>query len=240
MAFSRGFLIRAIGFGGWLVRAVWWPWLRVQIVCDAAASDPRVEPRRRILCLWHENLLVGLLPFTKCNLKVLVSQSKDGEAITSIIEALGFSTVRGSSQRGGAQAVREMLRAIDDNCIAITPDGPKGPRREMKDGVTFLGSRAEVPITPLALAFGRAYFFRSWDQMAFPWFATRIVIYLGPALMVPRSADKEDLERFTRELQQRMDAAHTRAPELLAEWERTGKRPAAVDNQPPAQLKAAA
>ena len=127
MALSTRLLLRICAIAGWLLRALGWPTLRVQVVRDADAGDPRDEPRRRIICLWHEDLIVGLVPFMQSNLKVLVSQSKDGEFISRVVEALGFSTVRGSSKRGGAQALREMLRTVDENCIAIMADGPKGP-----------------------------------------------------------------------------------------------------------------
>lgn len=239
MALSTRILLRVFAIAGWLLRNIGGPTLRIQVVRDVDAADPRDEPRRRILSLWHEDLLVGLVPFMRSNLKVLVSQSKDGEFISKVVEALGCSTVRGSSKRGGAQALREMLRVIDENCIAIMADGPKGPRQKMKDGLTFLASRAGVPITPVALAYGRAHRFNSWDKFAFPWVFSTVVIYLGPALHVPESADKDELARFTEQLQERMDAAQVRVGELLDEWLRTGKRPATVEQSRP-QLRAAA
>src|SRR5688500_7464140 len=108
----------------------WWSTLRIHIDCVQPELDPRVRPANCILSTWHEDLIAGCVSFSRCNLKVLVSHSKDGDYISQTIEGLGFSTIRGSSKRGGAQALREMLRAIADNCLAITPDGPKGPRRE--------------------------------------------------------------------------------------------------------------
>jgi hypothetical protein len=210
---------------GLLLRCTWWLTLRIEIVCEDAASDPRRLPRRRILSLWHEDIICSCVSFANCNLKVLVSHSKDGDYISRTIEALGFTTIRGSSKRGGAQALREMIGALENHCIAITPDGPKGPRQEVKHGVTYLASRTGVPIVALGVAYSRAHRFGSWDRMAFPWPWSRTVIYLLSPLEVPRSADKEDLDAFTSRLQQRMQAAQLRAIELLAEWQRTGRPP---------------
>jgi lysophospholipid acyltransferase (LPLAT)-like uncharacterized protein len=204
----------------------WWRSQRVAIVCADPASDPRAHSSRRILSMWHEDLMIGCVAFRESNLKVLVSHSKDGDFITPTIEGLGFSTIRGSSKRGGAQALREMIREVRANCIAIMPDGPKGPRRVVKDGVTYLSSRAEAPIIPLGCAYSCAIRFRSWDRMAYP-ILSKIVIYVMPAIEVPRNAERLELELHTVELQQHMLTAQARALDLLAEWQRTGREPEA-------------
>jgi lysophospholipid acyltransferase (LPLAT)-like uncharacterized protein len=202
----------------------WWGSQRVVIICADPAVDPRAHASGLILSMWHEDLMTGCVAFRESNLKALVSHSNDGEYITRIIERIGFSTIRGSSKRGGAQAMREMIREVQENCIAIMPDGPKGPRHVVKDGVTYLSSRAGAPIVPLGCAYSRAIRFRSWDRMAYP-ILSKIVIYVMPAIEVPRSAERTELDRYTTELQQHMLTAQSRALDLLAEWQRTGQQP---------------
>jgi lysophospholipid acyltransferase (LPLAT)-like uncharacterized protein len=226
MAIRSSWFKNLIVSGALFLFRSWWSSMRIVIVCADPAYDPRVHTSRLILSMWHEDLMTGCLAFRDSNLKALVSHSNDGDHITRTIEGIGFSTIRGSSKRGGAQAMREMIRQVQENCIAIMPDGPKGPRRVVKDGVTYLSSRSGAPIVALGCAYSRAIRFRSWDRMAYPVFS-KIVIYVMPALVVPRDADRTEFDQYTAELQQRMQTAQERALELLADWQRTGKPPEA-------------
>lgn len=193
----------------------WFGTLRVQIVRAHPHDDPRERPTSSILSVWHEDLMVGCLAFAPHGLQVLVSQSREGNAITRTIEGLGFSAIRGSSKRGGVQAMRHMLKQIGTTNLAITPDGPKGPRQQVKEGITYLASRSGAPIVPMGLAYNCAYRFRTWDRLAWalPW--SRIVIYLMPALHIPPGADKDSLGQYTAQLQTSMQEATRRARQCL-------------------------
>jgi lysophospholipid acyltransferase (LPLAT)-like uncharacterized protein len=226
MAIRSSWFKNLIVSGSLALFRAWWSTLRIHIVCPDTASDPRGHSSQLILSMWHEDLVAGCVSFRNRNLKVLVSHSNDGNYITRTIEGIGFSTIRGSSKRGGAQALREMIRAVGENCIAITPDGPTGPRREVKEGITYLASRAEAPIVALGCAYSNGHRFRSWDQTVLMWPWSRVVIYVMPRLEVPRSSGKDELDGYTAELQQRMKTAQTCATQILAEWQRTGRPPA--------------
>ncbi len=229
MAIGNGWLRKTIvTLALWLGRC----WLRtVRIHIEIA--DPSLDSRQRlagcIYCIWHEDIIAGAMAFGEYNLKVLVSQSQDGEYIARTIERLGFTTIRGSWQRGGAQALREAIRAVRANCLAITPDGPKGPRRAIKDGLTYLASRSGAPVVAVGYAYSRAYRFGSWDRLAIAWPWTRVVVYVMPGLEVPRSAGKEEFEQYSQQLQARMADANARAEQLLAQWQRSGQLPVVLN-----------
>ncbi|QDU29736.1 hypothetical protein ETAA8_48510 [Anatilimnocola aggregata] len=204
------------------VGRLWLKSVRVQVICDPD-DDVRVNPAGHIISLWHQDIIMACMSLTSSQMKVLVSHSEDGGYITRTINGLGFSTIRGSSKKGGAQAMREMLRETRASCVAITPDGPKGPPLQVKEGVTYLASRSGSPILAVGCAYGRAHRFGSWDRLFCPLPFSRVVVYLMPGLEVPRSADKQELDQYTADLQQRMIEAHERAEEHLAAWASTGK-----------------
>ncbi len=104
-------------------------------------STPYSTPgdERYIYCVWHDSLIMPLFIGRQKHTTALVGMHRDGTFLTSGLKALGIPSVRGSSSRGGAQAVRHILNDTHDRHIAMTPDGPRGPRRIMKAGCAFCG-----------------------------------------------------------------------------------------------------
>ena len=108
---------------------------------------------QHILAFWHEHLLLMLHSRWRLPMSVMISQSKDGEYIARVFDWYGVQSVRGSSTRGGAMALRELIReARAGKNIAFTPDGPRGPRRVLKDGVIVAAQATGLPIVPIAFA----------------------------------------------------------------------------------------
>jgi lysophospholipid acyltransferase (LPLAT)-like uncharacterized protein len=104
-----------------------------------------------IIAFWHEHLLIMLHSAYRRPIRVLVSQSRDGELIASTFSHYGVDVSRGSTTRGATAALREMIRAARDGAnIVFTPDGPKGPRRIAKEGVVYAAQATGLPIVPIA------------------------------------------------------------------------------------------
>ncbi|WP_425613438.1 lysophospholipid acyltransferase family protein [Anatilimnocola sp. NA78] len=196
----------------------WLKSIRLRVVCSDPGLDVRENPAGHILSIWHRDIIMGCTSLATDQLKVLVSQSKDGSTITRTIEELGFSTIRGSSKRGGVQAMREMLREARESCVAITPDGPKGPALEVKEGVAYLASRSGAPVIAVGCAYSWAMRMRSWDRLYLPLPCSRVVVYLMPTMTVPQSAEKHELDHYSAELQQQMVDAQASAEDELAKW----------------------
>ncbi len=164
---------------------------------------------RYVLCVWHDALLVptftaprGLREKTCC----LVSQHQDGSYLACAMALLGYSTVRGSSRRGGAQAVRQLLEDTSGKHIVITPDGPGGPRRELKAGAIFVASQLNYRILPGAYSATRAWRLKGrWTDMLIPKPFSTVYIAMGSPIEVPADLSKDQLRQYSAEVQRQMD-----------------------------------
>jgi lysophospholipid acyltransferase (LPLAT)-like uncharacterized protein len=108
---------------------------------------------RHVLAFWHSHLLLMFHSKYRKPISVLISQSKDGELIARVAGHYGVETARGSSTRGGALGMREILKQAGQGMnIAFTPDGPKGPARVLKEGVILAAQATGLPIVPVAFA----------------------------------------------------------------------------------------
>jgi lysophospholipid acyltransferase (LPLAT)-like uncharacterized protein len=169
---------------------------------------------RYIYSFWHENILLLACHYGQPNLLVLISQHADGELIAEICRNLHFGLIRGSTTRGGVEAVRQFLHNGNRAHLAITPDGPRGPRRKVQPGAVYLASRTGLPIIPIGIAFRRAWRMKSWDQFALPQPGGLATCLTLPPLDVPPNLDKRQLEQYRIQFQELMD----RASDLAERW----------------------
>lgn len=138
-----------------------------------------------LFLLWHEALLPLLWHHRHQGIAILVSEARDGRYLADYAVRLGYRCVSGSSTRGGARALLETVRVLREGTpVAITPDGPRGPRREVKAGILAAARRARVPIVPIHAAASRAWRLRSWDRFMIPKPFARVRIGYGPALEI--------------------------------------------------------
>lgn len=140
---------------------------------------------------WHENLLAGTLSQVGRRLCLLISPSFDGDLIAYVAERFGFTTARGSSSRGGTGAIKSYVRLSRQRWhVAITVDGPKGPRHEVKSGIAQIASMVGAPIIPLAAIADRSWILhKSWDRFRIPKPFSTIRIYYGDPIAVPQQLE---------------------------------------------------
>jgi lysophospholipid acyltransferase (LPLAT)-like uncharacterized protein len=206
----------------WLIR-VWMSTMRVRV----ASADGRQHPTepsegRCIYAFWHDGLLAPLAKRPKA--RVLISQHTDGEVIAQICQRLGVGVIRGSTARGGCQALLEMIRNQDETThLAITPDGPRGPRRELKAGVVMIASQSGLPIVPAGVGFVSAWRFSSWDRFAVPRPGSTVVGVIGEPIHVPRDVDRSTMQQWVRLVEQRMCQLTQAAEEWAQRIRREGK-----------------
>lgn len=159
-----------------------------------------------VLCFWHETLPLAIYTYRNTGFHTLTSYSYDGEIAARLIEPFGLHALRGSSSRGGAEALRELEKAIQlVPIVGITNDGPKGPRRESKPGPAILAARTQNPIIPNAFAITRCKRMKSWDRLIFPAPFSRIVCAYGPAIDPPSDTSEEAIESTRLELELAMN-----------------------------------
>jgi len=153
---------------------------------------------RCIFAFWHARMLPLAYTHRGRDVVVLVSRHRGGEWIARVIERLGMRTARGSSTRGGEQAMRELMAAAGTRSLAITPDGPRGPAERIKPGLVWLASRSGLPVVPITAAADRAHVFRSWDRFRLPLRFARVVAACGVPIHVPRDLDGAGIEQWCR------------------------------------------
>lgn len=204
-----------------VIRA-WMSTMRVKAISADGRSHP-ADPRERryIYAFWHEGLLAPLA--TKPKIRVLISQHTDGEVIAQICQRLGIGVIRGSTARGGCQALLEMIRSTDETThLGITPDGPRGPRRELKAGVVMIASQTGLPIVPVGIGFSRAWRFQSWDRFAIPCPGSTLVGIVGEPIVVPRDLARGDLQQWVQHVQEQLLELTNLADDWAARLRRQG------------------
>jgi len=183
-----------------------------------AARRRAGEPVRCIYATWHESLWHGLQLMRHQDMVVMVSAHRDGEIIARVGRARGYEFVRGSSTRGGARAMLEFTRLARerDSDFVMVLDGPRGPRREIKEGALYAASRTGLPLVPVGLHVDRAWRAKSWDRHVIGKPFAKVALVLGPELRVPPDASREELAGAWRErLQRAMDEAEQQARRSL-------------------------
>jgi hypothetical protein len=142
---------------------------------------PLYEARRpHVFLLWHEVLLPLLWHHRRQDIAIVVSENRDGQYLADFALALGYRAVRGSSSRGAARALLGAVRELQSGrAVAFTPDGPRGPRRELKPGVVAAAQRGGGVIVPIHARADRAWRLDSWDRFLIPKPAARITVTYG-------------------------------------------------------------
>ena len=171
-------------------------------------ATPYVRPpgkQRFAFCLWHDAIAIAVFALRTWNLSGLISRHTDGGYLADSCRIAGIHPVRGSASRGGAEAVAELLRLTHLH-LAITPDGPRGPRRTMKEGIIFISSRSRRPIVPTAIAATNAWKIPGrWTDMLIPKPFSRVTLIAGRAIQVPSDLKREDFPQYAQLLQKEMD-----------------------------------
>jgi hypothetical protein len=205
MKIRRRWLLKAAGFTAACAVRLWVGTLRYRY----RPLGPNVDPHhpecrdRYIYAFWHENMLLPAYHYGRSDVYVLISQHADGQLIAEVCRHLGFRTVRGSTTRGGVEAVRQMLRA----------------GRKVQPGLVYLAARTGLPIVPAGFAYDRPWRARSWDRFAMPRPWSLGTCVTGDPIAVPPDVDREGLEHYRRLVEDALLRV-TAAAERLAERSR--------------------
>jgi lysophospholipid acyltransferase (LPLAT)-like uncharacterized protein len=188
-------LIRLSALLGALLVRAWLSTVKAKMwLANGQAHPTNPDVKRFIYIFWHESLLAPAKIKTKA--KIMVSQSADGELIARVCNHLGIGVVRGSTTRGAEAGLLDLLHGGQNTHLALTPDGPRGPRRHLQPGVVFLASRTGLPIVPVGVGFTRAWRAKSWDRFVIPLPFSTMTGVLGEPINVPPQIDGGDLEYY--------------------------------------------
>lgn len=195
----------------WLVPLIcklWAATLRYEEIGRELVNKLNAERKVMIFCLWHGEIF-SLLPVQNgLRLTAVVSRSRDGEMLARILTRSGLKSVRGSSSRGGAGALREILRVMrrDGGNPCVTMDGPRGPAKEVKDGVLFMAHFGRGLLVPTRVQAKNAIRVKSWDSHLIPLPFSRVRVIFGePYALEAEKLDENNLARERARLKQKMD-----------------------------------
>jgi len=163
------------------------------------------EGRPVLFALWHGRLLPCSYYHRGEGLATLISQHRDGDYIAKIVEGWGIEAIRGSSSRGGTAALRQMVRTLRHSAIAVTPDGPRGPREQVKPGLIAAARLARVAIVPVSAGADRAWWFEGWDRFLVPKPFATIRLRYGAPIEVPVDADPESARLLTARVEEELN-----------------------------------
>ncbi|OGR87377.1 MAG: hypothetical protein A3A86_02275 [Elusimicrobia bacterium RIFCSPLOWO2_01_FULL_60_11] len=194
----------------WIIPRIAWGYLTLVartskiLWKDKEARDRLVKEHGNIIfAFWHGRQVFLPRAYRGWDAYVLVSKSKDGELIARVVEMSGMKTVRGSSSRGGLEALRGLKEKLEEGrSVGITPDGPRGPQREVHEGALYLARETGKPILPVAVSCTRKLIFRAWDDYWLPLPFNRIVVAHGTPVRVAKS---DSLEEKSKELKRGLD-----------------------------------
>ncbi len=177
----------------------------IKIINQRYLNQLRKKNKRILYLIWHGRIMLPIYIHRDEGITAMVSLHSDGEMIAQAVHRLGYTTVRGSSTRGGKHAFRAMLQALKNGHeCALMPDGPTGPRHKVKSGAIYLSQQANAYLLPLTFSCKRKIEFKSWDRfnLIAP-FSKAVAIY-GKPLKAPQNMAPEEFEKFKEKLTQRM------------------------------------
>lgn len=187
--------------------------LRVEFIDESIPKAFWDKGEPVILAFWHDQLLLMVKGYRGPGARILISASQDGELIARTMACFGQGAVRGSSSRGGSGALRELVRlGKQPYDLVVTPDGPKGPRHQVKPGVAQLARLTGRPVVPMAFACSRGHRFASWDRFLLPLPPGHGVYAFGEPLYAD---SQESPEQFGERLQTAMAANLAKASNFL-------------------------
>jgi len=160
-----------------------------------------------ILSMWHNCSTIAGWVMRNQNVTVMVSDSRDGEYVSRFANLFGINTMRGSTSSGSAKAVRSALRLIySHKPIAITLDGPRGPKYKMQHGALWFAASGKVPIVPMHIEASRQWVLKSWDGHLFPKPFSTIHVGFGDPIFIERDALEENIEKVALDVEEKMMA----------------------------------
>ncbi|HEU6448334.1 MAG TPA: lysophospholipid acyltransferase family protein [Verrucomicrobiae bacterium] len=174
----------------------------------------RTDISQAIYCIWHNRLALCMKLYfafgkhrSKAGMAGLVSASKDGAFLSAILERFGVLPVRGSSSRRGPQALLELATAAERGCdLAITPDGPRGPRYVIQHGAMSLAQITGLPLVPVSYSLKWKIQLKSWDAFQIPLPFSVCEVTGGKVFRIPRDASDEEREKLRQELEKELRA----------------------------------
>lgn len=221
MKLRNRFLIRLAARLLSVTSRLWLKTVRTEIQTAAPHTNPYEDngDNRYLYCMWHDAILGSIFTGRSVRMAALVSRHRDGTYVADALQTIGIEPIRGSSHRGGAAALRQLIDAAREFDISIATDGPRGPRRVVKEGIIYLASQTGRKIVPIAYAGTNAWRPRGkWTDLVVPKPFTTAYLFGGEPMSIPPGLSRTEISQYRQKLQDAMDDL-TRHVEMLAAGE---------------------
>jgi lysophospholipid acyltransferase (LPLAT)-like uncharacterized protein len=194
-------------------------WTSRKIYLNEEIGDQVCDKRPFTCAVFHGTMLYPVYHCRKYPGVIMVSRSWDGELIDKCLKRWKFDTTRGSSSRGGKEALAVMIEMMNENryCSGLAVDAPRGPSRKAKMGVIVLARDTETPIVPIVSWCTRQVQFNSWDRMILPLPFSTIVMAFGNPLEIPKGLGDDDYEGLRVRLEEDMLRVSQMAEDTVTE-----------------------
>lgn len=209
--------LSAVVFAGviWLLFRM----LRLKIREETPNTNPytMLPSERYLYCVWHDSMVIPAFGGKHRSTAALTSRHSDGSFVAQVLRCVGVSTIRGSTNRMGAGAMRRLIRTTENKHLVMTPDGPRGPRRQMSMGIVFLASHTGRAVVPTAYCCSRCWRFKgSWTDLVIPKPFASVFLLAGDPIKIPPALERDELQAYVAQVQAAMDRLNERA-ECLSE-----------------------
>jgi lysophospholipid acyltransferase (LPLAT)-like uncharacterized protein len=207
---------KVLAFLGWVLISLWSMSVRTRIVKSGIPNRIKAEGNNIIYAFWHGRQFLLFYNYRHARIVIPASESRDGEIQAGILKNFGFHVVRGSSKRKGDRALLGLVDGLrKGKDIALAVDGPRGPRYEVKQGITYLAGKLNKPIVPAATSAKRFWILEKiWDKYLLPLPFTKGVIMYGEPIIVHGTSD-EELDSKRKELQSALNDLTREADEYF-------------------------
>ncbi|HZW40337.1 MAG TPA: lysophospholipid acyltransferase family protein [Ignavibacteriaceae bacterium] len=189
--------------------------LRIKIINEQVIDSLVKQNKNFVFAFWHRTMLVPWFINSNKKFAALTSLSKDGDLLANLLDKWKYQVVRGSSSRGGEDALSNMVEyAKRDYSVAITPDGPRGPIFEFKAGAVITAKRTGIPVVLAGTYYLKKRTLNSWDKMEIPKFFSEVYIKLSEPIYVESDLNYDNTSRIIKECEDQLNKLQKEAEEL--------------------------
>ncbi|MBV9391062.1 MAG: lysophospholipid acyltransferase family protein [Verrucomicrobia bacterium] len=201
-------LQRFIMQAGALFLRLWYATLRLKLVDESGFFSGNVK-NGAITLMWHNRIFAApqifRLWYRRKGISVITSTSRDGAYLSELLACLGIGSIRGSTSRRGAAALRDAARKLENGFdICITPDGPRGPRYRLQPGALLLATLCKVPLIPVSIEYTFFWRFKSWDGFLLPKPFSEVFVVMRPEINLEASDSSTDFESRRQTIEEQM------------------------------------
>jgi lysophospholipid acyltransferase (LPLAT)-like uncharacterized protein len=173
-----------------------------QIIFEKGFDLKRYNTESAIYAFWHNRM--AMMPFDKpkkIKINVLISDHRDGRIIAQTMKVFGFDIISGSSTKNSYSAIKNILKQSNlGQTVAITPDGPKGPKKQINSNIIAISGLCQKYIIPMTYSCSKAFILRSWDRLIIPKLFNKIVIVLGTPIKPEKKLSDEQIKKLNNQL----------------------------------------